>query len=318
MGNLVQLEVEADAPSEILSNEELIQEILRLKKEKNAVILVHNYQRPEIHLIADFMGDSLGLSRQAATTKAEIIVFCGVEFMAETAKILSPEKMVLLPTFEAGCSLADMATPEALLDVKKKHPHAAVVSYVNTTAAVKALSDACCTSMNALKVIEALPQDEIIFLPDKNMAKYLLNGKTKKKIITWDGYCFVHNDLKREMVEELQQQFPGSKIIAHPECPEEILGIANHITGTGGMATFAREHPAQDFIIATECGMTDLLRRDVPEKKFHAFCHVCPYMKATTLPLVLECLRDNKNQIEVPEEIRLKAKKAIDKMLEFE
>src|SRR3989338_4386941 len=236
--------------------------------------------------------------------------------MAETAKILCPDKMVLLPTFEAGCSLADMATPEALLEVKKKHPHAAVVSYVNTTAEVKALSDACCTSMNALKVIESLPQQEIIFLPDKNMAKHLLKGTTKK-IITWDGYCFVHNDLKREMVEELQQRFPGSKIIAHPECPEEVLGIADHITGTGGMAAFAREDSATDFIIATECGMTEILKKHVPEKKFHAFCNVCPYMKATTLPLVLEVLQTEKNQIHVPEEIRINAKKALDKMLEI-
>jgi quinolinate synthase len=294
----------------------MVQEILQLKKEKNAVILVHNYQRPELYEIADHIGDSLGLSRQAEKTDADIIVFCGVEFMAETAKILSPNKKVLLPTFEAGCSLADMATAEELIKVKKKHPNAAVVSYVNTTADVKALSDACCTSMNAVKIIESLPQDEIIFLPDKNLAKYV-SEQTSKKIIAWDGYCFVHNDLKKEMIQDMKDKFPKAKVIAHPECPDEVLKMADEITGTGGMAKFASSNDATDFIIATECGMTEKLAQDVPDKTFHAFCNICPYMKATTLPLVLEVLKEEKNQINVPEDIRIQAKRAIDRMLEI-
>jgi quinolinate synthase len=300
----------------MVSDEELIRQILELKKEKNAVVLVHNYQRPELYKIADHIGDSLGLSRQAEQTDADIIVFCGVEFMAETAKILSPEKKVLLPTFEAGCSLADMATAEELIKVKKKHPNAAVVSYVNTTAEVKDLSDACCTSMNAVKIIESLPQDEIIFLPDKNLAKYV-SEQTSKKIIAWDGYCFVHNDLKKEMIQDMKDKFPKAKVIAHPECPDEVLKMADEITGTGGMAKFASSNDATDFIIATECGMTEKLAQDVPDKTFHAFCNICPYMKATTLPLVLEVLKEEKNQINVPEDIRIQAKRAIDRMLEI-
>lgn len=298
------------------SQEELIREIWQLKKEKKAVILVHNYQRPEIYRIADFIGDSLGLSQKAAETEAEVIVFCGVRFMAETAKVLSPTKTVLLPSLEAGCSLAEMATPEQVKKIKKQHPRAAVVSYVNTTAEVKALSDACCTSMNAQKVIDALPQEEVIFLPDRNMAKYLLSN-TNKKIIVWEGYCFVHNDLKADYVWEMKERFPGAKLIAHPECREEVLKMADCVTGTGGMAKFAQEDSATDFIIATECGMTEKLKEDVPTKNFHSFCNICPYMKVTTLDLVLDCLKNNKNEIILPEKVIKGARKALKKMLEI-
>jgi quinolinate synthase len=299
-----------------MDNKEIIKKIKELKKKHNVVILVHNYQRSEIYEIADFIGDSLDLSRKAAETKADIILFCGVKFMAETAKILSPEKIVLLPNLDAGCSLADMASAEQLIEMKKKYPDAAVVSYINTTAEVKSLSDVCCTSMNALKIINSLPHKRVIFLPDKNMAKYI-STQTNKEIIAWDGYCFVHNDLKKEYVDEMKERFPNSKIISHPECKEEILNISDCITGTGGMAEYAKKSDAKDFIIATECGMTEKLKIDVPDKNFHSFCNICPYMKSTTLPLALKALQEMKHQIEVPEEIRLKAKKAIDKMLEI-
>jgi quinolinate synthase len=298
-------------------NKQLIAQILQLKKEKNAIILVHNYQRPEMYKIADFIGDSLGLSKKAAETNAKIIVFCGVSFMAETAKILSPEKMVLLPSLKAGCSLSDMADAKDLEALKAKHPNAGVVSYVNTTAAIKALSDACCTSMNAVKVVESLPHEEIIFLPDRNLAKYVIDANISKKIIVWDGYCEIHNDLEGKNLDELKRKYPDAKVISHPECSDEVLKRSDHVTGTGGMVKFAKEDESKEFIIATECGMSDKLKQDVPDKMFHGFCNVCPYMKETTLPLVLEALQQEKNQIEVPKDIRIKAKQALDRMLEI-
>ncbi len=293
---------------------ELIEEILELKKKLNAVILVHNYQRPEIYKIADFIGDSLELAKNAANTKADVIVFCGVSFMAETAKILSPEKIVLLPNLEAGCSLADMASPEDLKKLKEAKPNAAVVSYVNTSAEIKALSDVCCTSMNALKIVESLPNEEIIFLPDQNLGNFVAKNSSKKVII-WDGYCKTHHDIDTNFVNEMKSRFPKAEVIAHPECRGEVLDLAQCITGTGGMAKYAKESESKEFIIATECGMVEKLNEDVPDKKFHSFCNVCPYMKCTTLPLVLEAMKEMKHQIEIPEEIRIKAKKALDKMI---
>ena len=300
----------------IEDTEKLIKQALELKRQKNAVILVHNYQNPEIYKIADFIGDSLELSRQAAKTDADIILFCGVKFMAETAKILSPNKIVLLPNLEAGCSLADMATTEQLKKMKKLHPEAAVVSYVNTNADIKAMSDVCCTSMNAIKVVSSLPNKEIIFLPDKNLGRYVAS-KTNKKIILWDGYCFVHHDLKAKMLADLKNKNPNAKIIAHPECQDEILDIADHICGTGGMAKFADSNDAKDFIVVTECGMTEKLREDVPGKNFQSFCNICPYMKATTLPLAVKSLINNEHEIILPSNIIVKARKALDRMLEF-
>jgi quinolinate synthase len=269
-----------------------------------------------MYKIADFIGDSLELSKQAAKTDADVIVFCGVKFMAETAKILSPDKTVLIPTLEAGCSLADMASVEQLMKLKKEHPKAAVVSYVNTNADIKALSDVCCTSMNAVKIVNSLPNEEIIFLPDKNLGKYV-QSKTKKKIILWEGYCAIHHELSAKMLTELKKQNPDTKIIAHPECQDDVLGIADHICGTGGMAKFAKSNNAQDFIVVTECGMTEKLREDAPDKNFHSFCNICPYMKATTLPLVVNSLENNQHEIILPQEIITKARKALDRMLEF-
>jgi len=298
------------------NTENLIERVLKLKKQRNAVILVHNYQIPDMYKIADFIGDSLELSKQAAKTDADIILFCGVKFMAETAKILSPDKTVLIPTLEAGCSLADMASVEQLMKLKKEHPKAAVVSYVNTNADIKALSDVCCTSMNAVKIVNSLPNEEIIFLPDKNLGKYV-QSKTKKKIILWEGYCAIHHELSAKMLTELKKQNPDTKIIAHPECQDDVLGIADHICGTGGMAKFAKSNNAQDFIVVTECGMTEKLREDAPDKNFHSFCNICPYMKATTLPLVVNSLENNQHEIILPQEIITKARKALDRMLEF-
>ncbi|MDP3765223.1 MAG: quinolinate synthase NadA [Nanoarchaeota archaeon] len=296
--------------------EKLIQLVLELKKQRNAVILVHNYQNPEMYRIADFIGDSLGLAEEAAKTDADVILFCGVKFMAETAKILSPKKTVLLPTLEAGCSLADMAVPKRLAEIKKLHPNAAVVSYVNTSAEIKAMSDVCCTSMNAVKIVNSLPNKEIIFLPDKNLGRYVAS-KTDKKLILWDGYCFVHDKLKANMLEDLKKQNPEAKIIAHPECKEDILQIADHVCGTGGMAKFANSSGARDFIVVTECGMTEKLREDAPNKNFYSFCNICPYMKSITLPLVVKSLVQNQHEIKLPKEIIAKARKALDRMLEF-
>ena len=294
---------------------ELISQINDLKKQKNAVLLVHNYQRPEIYEVADFIGDSLELSRKAAETDADIIVFCGVKFMAETAKILNPGKTVLLPTLEAGCSLADMATVQEVEKMRALFPKAAVVSYVNTNADVKAVSDICCTSANAVKVVNTLEEDEIIFLPDKNLGRYV-QSKSGKNIHLWEGNCSVHQDLTAADLIEFKKAHPDAKIIAHPECRQEILEVADHVCGTGGMAKYAQQTDAGDFIVVTECGMTNKLREDVPGKNFYSFCNICRYMKATTLELVLQSLKEEKYKIELPETIIHKANKAIVKMLE--
>ncbi|MBW2976766.1 quinolinate synthase NadA [Candidatus Woesearchaeota archaeon] len=295
---------------------ELIKAILELKRKKNAVILAHNYQRPEMYEIADFIGDSLDLSQEAAKTDADIILFCGVKFMAETAKILSPDKTVLIPALEAGCSLADMAGKEQLIKTKKLHPDAAAVSYVNSSAEIKAMSDVCCTSMNAVKIANSLPHKEIIFLPDRNLGEYVAK-KTDKKIILWDGYCFVHDRITAKMLLELKEKIPDAKVIAHPECREEVLQMADHISGTGGMAKFAKSSNARDFIVATECGMIEKLKRDIPNKNFYSFNSVCNYMKLTTLPLAADALTKNQYQVTLPQDIMEKAKRALGKMLEL-
>jgi len=294
--------------------EKLIELILELKKQRNAVILAHNYQRPEMFRIADYIGDSLGLSIKAAETKADVIVFCGVKFMAETAKVLSPGKTVLLPTLDAGCSLADMATVEKLESVKKQYPDAAVVSYVNTTADIKAISDICCTSANAVEVVNSLQNKRVIFLPDKNLGRYV-QQHTDKEIILWDGYCFVHDKLNAETLMAFKERYPDAKVIAHPECKDELLKLSDHICGTGGMAKFAKSDGSKNFIVVTECGMTEKLRLDVPDKNFLSFCNVCPYMKSTSLPLVARSLVHNIHEIKLPEHIIANARKAINRML---
>ena len=298
----------------VMDEERLIELILELKKQRNAVILAHNYQRPEMFRIADYIGDSLGLSVAAAKTEADVILFCGVKFMAETAKVLSPNKTVLLPSLDAGCSLADMATVDKLKKAKEQHPDAAVVSYVNTTADVKAISDICCTSANAVEIVNSLPNKKVIFLPDKNLGRYV-QQHTDKEIILWDGYCFVHDKLDAETLMEFKQRYPDAKVIAHPECKDELLKLSDHVCGTGGMAKFAKSDGSKNFIVVTECGMTDKLRQDVPEKNFLSFCNICPYMKSTTLQLVARSLITNTHEINLPDNIIKDARKAIDRML---
>ncbi len=301
---------------ESMNIDRMVELVKELKQQRNAVVLVHNYQRPEVYGIADYIGDSLGLSIKASETDADIILFCGVKFMAETAKILSPNKTVLLPTFDAGCSLADMATVERLKEVKETYPDAAVVSYVNTNADIKAISDVCCTSANAVDIVNSLPNKKVIFLPDKNLGRYV-QQHTSKEIILWDGYCFVHDKLDADTLMEFKHNHPDAKVIAHPECKEDLLELADHVCGTGGMAKFAKLDGSKNFIVVTECGMTEKLREDVPEKNFLSFCNVCPYMKSTTMPLVVRSLVRNIHQINLPEEIMVNARKSIDRMLEF-
>jgi quinolinate synthase len=298
-----------------LMKEELIVEINALKKQKNAVLLVHNYQRPEIYKVADFIGDSLELSRKAAETKADMIVFCGVKFMAETSKILNPEKTVLLPTMEASCSLADMATVEQVQVMRTMYPDAAVVSYVNTNADVKAVSDICCTSANAVKVVNSLKEDEIIFLPDKNLGRYV-QSQSKKNIHLWAGHCAVHQELTAQDLIDFKKAHPSAKVIAHPECKEEVLKHADYVCGTGGMTKYAQQEESGDFIVVTECGMTEKLRDDVPGKNFYSFCNICRYMKVTTLELILQSLKEERDKITLPAEIIAKANKAIVRMLQ--
>ncbi len=298
-----------------MQQKELINKINNLKKEKNAVILVHNYQRPEIYEIADFIGDSLGLSKQAAATKADIIVFCGVSFMAETAKILSPQKKVYIPDKTAGCPLADTATVSMMKEMRKEHPKAAIVSYVNTSALVKAESDICCTSMNALKVVNSLKEDEIIFVPDVNLGLYV-QTKTNKKIILWPGHCYVHSAVLVDNVKDAKKQHPDAKVIAHPEAPPEVLALADFICGTGGMIKYSKESDAKEFIIVTEEGMTKRLKREVPDKTFYVAAGVCFNMKKTTLEKVYDCLINEKNEIELDGEIMEKARTALQRMLD--
>ncbi|MDA1196635.1 MAG: quinolinate synthase NadA [Nanoarchaeota archaeon] len=297
-----------------MSDEKLIELILELKKQRNAIILAHNYQDPSMFKIADFVGDSLGLSRKAMETSADVILFCGVKFMAETAKILNPAKKVLLPSFAAGCSLADMATVEQLAEVKAKHPHAAVVSYVNTNADIKAMSDMCCTSSNAVDVVNAVGGQEEIFLPDKNLGRYV-QSKTDKKIILWDGHCFVHDKLDAETLRRVKLEHPGAKVIAHPEAKSEILAEADHVCGTGGMASFANSNGNSDFIVVTECGMTSRLQEELPEKNFYSFCNVCPFMKSNSLRLVARSLMLMQHEIELDAQVMVKARRALDRMM---
>jgi quinolinate synthase len=298
------------------NTKETVERIKKLKKEKNAVILVHNYQEAEIYQIADYIGDSLELSREAAKVEADIIVFCGVKFMAETAKILNPGKTVLLPNIEAGCSMADMSDPEGLQKLKNEHPHAGVVCYINTNADVKALSDIVCTSANAVKIVEALPHKEIIFLPDKNLAAYI-QSKTSKKIIPYPAYCYIHDALDGEMLKDFKKKFPKAEVISHPESPEDVLKISDYVRGTGGMVQAARESKAKEFIMVTECGMAQRLRDEVPDKIFHSFCNICSYMKMTNLFLIERALIKEEYKIDVAQEVAEKAKIAINRMLEI-
>lgn len=294
----------------------LIDTINNLKKLHNIVILVHNYQKPEIYKIADFIGDSFELSKKAAETDADIIIFCGVKFMAETAKILNPSKKVLLPEEGALCSLASMVTVKDVLNLREKYPDAAVVSYINTSAEVKAVSDICCTSANALKVVNSLPNKQIIFLPDKNLGMHI-QSLTDKEIILWNGYCSVHTELEPYELLTFKNERPGAKIVAHPECKPSILKIADYVCSTGAMAKYVKESSCEDFIIVTECGMLGKLTEDVPGKNFYSYCNFCSYMKLTGLNSVLNSILYSRHEINLPEEVMQKARMAITKMLEI-
>jgi quinolinate synthase len=299
-------------------NSAIIKKIEKLKKSRNAIFLVHNYQLGEVQDIADFSGDSLELSRKAAVSNADVIVFCGVHFMAETAAILCPEKIVLLPELHAGCPMADMVTAKRLKELKNKHPHAKVVCYVNSTAEVKAESDICCTSANAVKVVESLKDaEEIIFVPDQYLGSYAAE-QSGRDLILWPGYCPTHARIRPEDILKRKQEYPQAKVIVHPECKPETRVLADAVLSTGGMVKYAHETDARELIIGTEIGILYRLRKENPEKLFIPVTEqaVCPRMKLITLETVLWSLENMKNQITVPESIRLKAKIAVDRMLE--
>lgn len=300
----------------IIKDLSLAERILKLKQERNAVILVHNYQLGEVQDIADFLGDSLELSQNAAKTEAEVIVFCGVHFMAETAAILCPEMTVLLPDLHAGCLMADMITAEQLRQKKKELPNASVVCYVNSTAEVKAESDICCTSANAVKVVESLDNDEILFVPDQYLGHYV-STKTNKKLHLWPGYCPSHARIQPQDIIKLKQEYPQAKVVVHPECRPEVIALADEVTSTGGMVRYARREDVGEMIVGTEMGIIYRLRKDNPGKKFLPVSEqaICPDMKLITLEKVLRSLEEMAPKVKVPEAIRLKAKAAVDKML---
>jgi quinolinate synthase len=296
----------------------IVEEITKLKKEKNAIILVHSYQRPEIQNIADSLGDSLGLARESAKTDARIIVFCGVRFMAETAKILSPEKTVIIPRKDAGCPMADMITAEDLRILKEKYPGAKVVSYVNTNADVKAESDICCTSANAINVIRNIKAEKIIFTPDKNLAAYCQRF-TDKEIIPWNGYCYVHEKIREEEVRLAKEKFPDALLLVHPECNPSVIDLADEVLSTSGMLSFAKKSDKKRFLIGTEEGLIYRLKKENPGKEFYAAgtAKMCRNMKLTTLNDVYSSLKEERYVIELPEEIIKSAQKALTAMLKY-
>ena len=298
-------------------NSGMIEKILKLKQERNAVILAHNYERPEIQDIADFVGDSLALSIQAAQTDADVILFCGVDFMAESAAILSPDKTVLIPDTDAKCPMAAMITEQELIEMKQLYPDACVVCYVNTSAAVKAESDVCCTSANAVEVVESLDCDEIIFVPDKNLALYAARF-TEKKIIPWDGYCPTHHQILPYDIADAKKRHPDAEVLVHPECRPEVIDLADGVYSTGGMVQHARDSRFDEFIIGTESGMLHRLEKDVPSKRFYAVSDytICPAMKMITLSEVARSLENLEYVVTVPDDVQKKAKHALDRMIE--
>lgn len=298
-------------------NETLTEKIFDLKKERNAIFLVHNYQLGEVQDIADFSGDSLELSRKAAATDADVIVFCGVHFMAETASILCPDKTVLLPDLHSGCPMADMVTAERLREMKKEHPQAQVVCYVNSSAEVKAESDICCTSANAVKIVDSLADEtEIIFVPDQHLGSYAAE-QTGRELILWPGYCPTHVRIQVNYIMHRKEEHPQAKVIVHPECRTEVRALADAVLSTGQMVRYAKETDSKEMIVGTEMGILHRLKKENPEKRFFAVSEqaVCPWMKLITLDTVLWSLENMKNEIKVPEEIRLKAKDSLDRML---
>ena len=301
-----------------MDNMELTEKIKKLKAERNAIILAHNYQRDEVQEIADFTGDSLGLSRVAAGTDADVIVFCGVYFMAETASILSPDKTVLMPDSDAGCPMADMITADQLRSFKKEHPLAQVLAYVNTTAEVKAETDICCTSSNALKIVEKMSDVEsIIFVPDKYLATYI-SSRTGRKMNVWNGYCPTHVKIQPEDIIKQKNEHPDAVVVVHPECTPQVTELADSVLSTEGICRFAKDADASEIIVGTEVGILYRLRKENPDKIFHPASEhaVCPNMKRTTLEKILWSLEGMKHEVRVPEDIRRRARKAVDRMIE--
>jgi len=297
-----------------------MQRIRALKVERNAVILAHNYQRPEIFEVADFIGDSLELARQATTVKADVIVFCGVHFMAETAKILNPEKTVLLPDLRAGCSLADSVNAEELVarrdELRAVYPDLQVVAYVNTTAEVKAVVDVCCTSSNAVKIVNALPTEHILFVPDEHLGEYV-QRETKKMVLSWNGNCYVHHQITPESILQVKAALPNVRVLVHPECRADVIALADAVLSTSGMVKYAKESPAEEFLVVTECGLSDRLLIEVPEKKFYKACKLCQFMKMITLDGTLRSLERMEYEIVLDEAVRAGAERSLRRMLEL-
>ncbi|MCE5199774.1 quinolinate synthase NadA [bacterium] len=297
-------------------NSSIVDRIMALKAERGAVILAHNYQLGEVQDIADFAGDSLELSRKAAETDAEVILFCGVHFMAETAKILSPEKTVLIPDLHAGCPMADMINAEQLREFKEQHPGLPVVAYVNTSAEVKAESTICCTSANAVRVVEAMDADAVLFVPDKSLGAYVAS-KTSKKVITWSGFCPTHHRILAQDVIRTKREHPEALVVAHPECAADVLALADAIESTSGMIRYVAASPAKEFIMCTERGILHRLKKDNPDKVFYnpGPLNICPNMKKITLEKVLWSLEDMKYEITLPQDVIEKARAAIEGMI---
>lgn len=318
------LEIKGYLDLDINPTLDLFHEIERLKKEKNAIILAHYYQEPDIQDVADFIGDSLGLAQKAEKTEADIIVFAGVHFMAETAKILNPRKKVLLPDLKAGCSLADSAPPELFRKFKERHPDHIVISYINCSAGIKALSDIICTSSNAEKIVESVPPDQpIIFAPDKNLGAYLVK-KTGRDMVLWNGACMVHEIFSLEKISRLKIRHPKAKLIAHPECEEPILRMADFIGSTTGLLKYTQKDESQEYIVATETGILHQMQKASPQKTFipappdnSCACNDCPHMKLNTLEKLYLCMEYETPEITMEEDLRKAAQKPIDRMLEI-
>jgi quinolinate synthase len=298
----------------------LTKDILALKQERNAVIVAHNYQIDDVQAVADVIGDSFALSKYCASVPQDVIVFCGVHFMAESAKILSPQKTVLLPEINAGCPMADMVTAEDLRALKRNHPNAAVVCYINTSAAVKAESDICCTSSNAVKVIQSLAEEEIIFVPDKNLGNYIAKKVPEKRMIIWDGYCVTHHRVTLEDVQKAKKAHPDAVLLVHPECRPEVVELADFVGSTRQIIDFAAAAKEKKFIIGTEMGVLFSLKRNNPEKTFYLASQglICPNMKKTRLESVYNALKQMRYTIELEEEIMIKARTTLERMLKVE
>ena len=302
-----------------MNEKELVQEIQRLKEEKNALILAHNYQIPEIQAVADILGDSLKLSIEAAKTDKDIIVFCGVKFMAESAKLLSPDKKVLLPALDAGCPMADMQDAEALKEMKKEYPGVPVVTYVNSNTDVKAETDICCTSSNAVNVVKSLDSDRVIFGPDKNLGSYVQQFVEDKEIILWNGFCPTHEAVRSEEVVKVKLKNPGVKILVHPEANPSVVELADFVGSTSQMINYVKENDDEKFIIGTEMGILNIMFKENPNKDFKLLSPklICVNMKKTNLKSLYDALNEEKHEITIDEDIREKVKRSLDKMIKI-